>query len=381
MPLRRDWMYSLARGRFMASNASSPAGIAKDLGCSDKRRWPSLATSAVQGVLPGGKLKCPDCASSSAPSFHLAGICVRRLRPFPVLGGGLCGPTIWWGRSASGRREGPAGPLRPGAVTSLAGGRAVTVGDGVPFRKRVEEKGVAPERVHVLPIRGDTRPSLYRPSPEEPPPNPSPSPGGTGLFRVGYLGKTFGAGQALSQVNFDAAPFWRQRGWRGALSLVGRRPGAEKAGGAGTGGRTEHLSTTPPIPKEQTRPSSYTLRPGPGPPGPHPVSRKRSLEALRDPGRSPRPVAGHVWKRRGGGRIWRGAGVGGGFRAGTPRTAGRSHPAVEWRRSPAVLLGDGGSGAGSNVGRSIPLAPIADRYMEFAAAGRWHGKGRGGGYN
>lgn len=229
---RRSWLYASPRPGFARTVLNNVS---------------FMATSALQGVLRGGGL---DVLIASSPPFfpHLAGDLVSRLRRIPL----VLEVRDLWPDYLVGMGVLPEGGRGARALFALERrllrrGKAVTVVTE-SFRSRVVEKGVARDRVHVLPNGVDT--SFYRPSPGEEPPLPELA-GGDGLFRVGYLGN-FGAGQDLSQV-IDAAARLSGDGVPVRFVLVGDGPEREKLERRAAEAGVENLSIHPPIPKERTR--------------------------------------------------------------------------------------------------------------------------------
>lgn len=115
------------------------------------------------------------------------------------------------------------------------------------FRRRVIEKGVAPERVTVIPNGVD--PAQYYRA-EEPPPLPSLVRRG-GEFIVGYLGN-IGAGQGLSAV-VDAAAILAREMPDARLVLAGDGPERARVEARAQELGLPNVSIHPPIPKSDTR--------------------------------------------------------------------------------------------------------------------------------
>jgi glycosyltransferase involved in cell wall biosynthesis len=112
------------------------------------------------------------------------------------------------------------------------------------FRRRVAEKGVAPERIHLVPNGVETG-FYYRA--DDPPPVPELA-RRDGEFLVGYLGN-FGQGQGLGAV-LDAA---RLLGSDPRVRFVLAGGGPEAAMLAERAASLPNVSVLPPIEKERTR--------------------------------------------------------------------------------------------------------------------------------
>jgi len=318
-------------------------------------------------VLRGGGLHV--LIASSPPFFPpLAGDLVSRLRRIPL----VLEVRDLWPDYLVGMEVLPEGGRGARALFALeryllARGRAVTVVTE-SFRKRVEEKGVAPERVHVLPNGVDT--GFYRPSPEEPPPIP-PLAGGDGLFRVGYLGN-FGAGQALSQV-IDAASILAAEGVAARFVLVGDGPEREKLEVRAREAGLEHLSIHPPIPKEQTRAFYNHCDLVLVPLAPIPVFQETIPSKLFEILACSRPVLACLDGE--GRRIVEGSGGGWVVPPGRPEQLAAAIRAV-MEEEPSVLREMGVRGR-EYVGREYSRSAIADRYMELLQQVAREGEGSG----
>lgn len=115
------------------------------------------------------------------------------------------------------------------------------------FRHRIVAKGVAKERVHLLPNGVDT--TFYHAS-QEPPCIPALERHGD-EFVVGYLGN-FGAGQALSTV-LEAAAVLAARDPAVRFVIVGDGPDREKLERRAAELRLSNVTMHAPIPKDATR--------------------------------------------------------------------------------------------------------------------------------
>ena len=337
---RRSWLYASPRPGFARTVLNNVT---------------FMATSALQGVLRGGGL---DVLIASSPPFfpHLAGDLVSRLRRIPL----VLEVRDLWPDYLVGMGVLPEGGRGARALFALerhllARGRAVTVVTE-SFKKRVEEKGVATDRIHVLPNGVDT--GFYRPCQEEPPPIPALV-GGDGLFRVGYLGN-FGAGQALSQV-IDAAAILAAEGVPARFVLVGDGPEREKLEERAREAGLEHLSIHPPIAKEQTRAFYNHCDLVLVPLAPIPVFQETIPSKLFEILACSRPVLACLDGE--GRRIVEGSGGGWVVPPGEP---GRLAAAIRrvMAEEPSVLREMGVRGR-EYVGREYSRSAIADRYIEL----------------
>jgi glycosyltransferase involved in cell wall biosynthesis len=224
----RSWLYASPRhgfARTVLNNASF------------------MATAAAHALVRAADL---DVLIASSPPFfpHVSGAAVAAVRRVPLVlevrdlwPDYLVGLGVARGRTADALFAVERRLLRRAA-------HVVVVTDS--FRTRVIEKGVAPERVSVIPNGVDT--TRYYPA-AEPPPLPTLR-RAAGEFIVGYLGN-FGAGQGLGQVLDAAVHLAGQPGLR--FVMAGDGPEREKvharAGQLGLGNVAIH----PPLPKEETR--------------------------------------------------------------------------------------------------------------------------------
>jgi glycosyltransferase involved in cell wall biosynthesis len=120
------------------------------------------------------------------------------------------------------------------------------------FKRRVVEKGVPPERIHVIPNGVDTA-AYYRSA--EPAPLPDLQRRHEGEFVVGYLGN-FGAGQAL-EVVVDAAELLAAEDPDIRMVIAGDGPERQRVQDRVQQKQLPNLSIHDAIPKSQTR-SFYT---------------------------------------------------------------------------------------------------------------------------
>ena len=204
-----------------------------------------MATSALHGALRARKL---DVIIASSPPFfvHLAGEFLRRVHRIPMV---LEVRDLWPDYLIEmGMLR---GRIAPSLLLSLErwllrrAEAVVTVTEDI--RNRVAEKGVASERVHLLPNGVD--PERYYRSSE-----PAPIPAlerRNGEFLVGYLGN-FGAGQGLETV-LDAALLLQQEDPAVRLVLAGGGTQRALVEAKYAADRPRNTLLHPPILKEQTR--------------------------------------------------------------------------------------------------------------------------------
>lgn len=231
MRVLRSWLY-----------ASPEHGFARTL----LNNTTFMLTSAVQGIARARGL---DVLIASSPPFfpHLSGEAVRRARRLPIV---LEVRDLWPDYVVEmgilGADSLAARALFRVERALLRRADAVTVVTE-SFRRRIEEKGVPRERIHVMPagVDGDQ----YFPS-DEPPPLPALA-HGPGEFIVGYLGN-FGAGQALGSV-LEAAARLREVEPRIRFVLVGDGPQGRQLRETVDTLRLSNVSIHPPIPKSDTR--------------------------------------------------------------------------------------------------------------------------------
>ncbi|HTK57335.1 MAG TPA: glycosyltransferase family 4 protein [Gemmatimonadales bacterium] len=188
-----------------------------------------------------------DVLIASSPPFfpHLAGVVVSRLRGVPLV---LEIRDLWPDYLVDmGVLSGaPARALFALERWLLRRAAAVVVVTE-SFRRRVVEKGVAAERVHVISNGVDL--DFYRPA-DEPPPLPALARRGQ-EFLVGYLGN-IGAGQALTTVVEAAARLMVSRPDI-RFVLAGDGPDRNAVEAAARERGLTNLPVHPPIPKSATR--------------------------------------------------------------------------------------------------------------------------------
>jgi glycosyltransferase involved in cell wall biosynthesis len=206
----------------------------------------SFAATATANAL--SRLDDPQVMIASAPPFfpHIAGLIVSRLRHVPLV---LEVRDLWPDYLLD------MGVVKEGSFAARAlfaleryllrsADHVVVVTES--FRERIVAKGVARERITVVPNGVDLE--QYAPSTEPP---PIPELAANGHFRVGYLG-TFGAGQALQTV-IDAGVLLRDTDPDVRIVIAG--DGLERdrleAHVAATG--ATNVIVHRPIAKEQTR--------------------------------------------------------------------------------------------------------------------------------
>jgi glycosyltransferase involved in cell wall biosynthesis len=228
----RSWLYSSSRGGFartIFNNASF------------------MVTSALHGT---ARLRGADVLIASSPPFfpHIAGDAVSRMRRIPLV---LEVRDLWPDYLVG------MGVLRAGRPATRAlfalerallrrAARVVVVTES--FRRRVIEKGVAAERVAVIPNGVDT--SAYFAGASEPPVEPLRR-RDPGEFLVGYLG-TFGAGQALSAV-VEAAALLADEDPTIRIVLTGDGPEREKTERRARELAVPNVEFHGSIPKDRTR--------------------------------------------------------------------------------------------------------------------------------
>jgi len=226
----RSWLFATPRRGFMwtlANNASF------------------MVTAAAHALAKVGR---PDVLIASSPPFfvHLAGETVRLLRRVPLV---LEIRDLWPDYLVQ------MGMLRNRlAQQSLfateryllrRAAHSIVVTDS--FKSRVIQKGVAPERVDVIPNGVDT--NFYRPVTAPPPIQPLDRRSERELV-VGYLG-TFGAGQALSAV-IEAAVMVQKVNPDIRFVLAGDGPDRVRVVERARVLNATNVEFHPPIPKEST---------------------------------------------------------------------------------------------------------------------------------
>jgi colanic acid biosynthesis glycosyl transferase WcaI len=232
MRVLRSWLY-----------ASPEPGFARTV----VNNTSFMVTSALHGLARAGRL---DVLIASSPPFfpHIAGACVARWRRLPLV---LEVRDLWPDYLVG------MGTLKEGSVgaRSLFGleKRLLRRSDQVvvvteSFRRRIVEKGVAADRVQVIPNGVD--PSAYYPSDGESPPatelRRKP-----GEFIVGYLGN-IGAGQGLGTV-VQTAALLAERVPQMRFVLIGDGPARRKLEAEARALKLSNLSISSPIPKDRTR--------------------------------------------------------------------------------------------------------------------------------
>jgi colanic acid biosynthesis glycosyl transferase WcaI len=228
----RSWLYASPKHGFVRTVANNTS---------------FMISSALHGIARASGLDV--LIASSPPLFpHIAGASVARWRQLPLV---LEIRDLWPDYLVG------MGTLEEGslAARSLFGleKRLLRCSDAVvavteSFRERIILKGVAAERVVVIPNGVD--PAAYYPSADEPPPVPQlerlP-----GEFIVGYLGN-FGAGQRLGTVVQTAALLAEvEPGLR--FVLIGDGPDRINVEREARALNLPNLSILGPIPKNRTR--------------------------------------------------------------------------------------------------------------------------------
>lgn len=204
-----------------------------------------MVTSGLHALARGGGIDV--LVASSPPWFpHLTGTLVHALRRVPLV---LEVRDLWPDYLAGMGTVKSAAAMNAIFATEKAMLRraehVVVVTDS--FRKRVIEKGTAPERVDVVPNGVDT--SQYYRSDEPPPLDALRR--GEGETIVGYLGN-FGAGQDLIRV-LDAAALLEAEDPRIRVVLAGEGTAVEQVQARARELGLRRTTIHPPIPKTATR--------------------------------------------------------------------------------------------------------------------------------
>lgn len=207
----------------------------------------NLTWMVTGGLLTLFRMGRTDVLIASSPPFfpHIAGVVVSRLRGVPLV---LEIRDLWPDYLVD---MGVLRGLPARALFALEryllrrAAQVVVVTES--FRRRCIQKGVAPERVHVVSNGVDLE--FYRPA-SEPPPLPALERKG-GEFLVGYLGN-MGAGQALTVV-VEAAALLAARRPDIRLVLAGDGPDRVAVERVARERALTNLSVHPPIPKAATR--------------------------------------------------------------------------------------------------------------------------------
>jgi glycosyltransferase involved in cell wall biosynthesis len=202
-----------------------------------------MVTSAMNALVNAGD---PDVVIASSPPFfpHLSGVVVAGVHRAPLV---LEVRDLWPDYLVGmGVLKGRTAKALFALERWLLGRAAHVVVVTESFRRRVIEKGVAPERVSVISNGVDTA-SYYLA--DEPAPIPEMN-RRDDEFLVGYLGN-FGAGQALSIV-VEAAALLRDDS-RFRFVLAGDGPDASAVARRARDLELDNISIHPPIPKDRTR--------------------------------------------------------------------------------------------------------------------------------
>jgi colanic acid biosynthesis glycosyl transferase WcaI len=204
-----------------------------------------MATSFISGLVKGGRF---DVLIASSPPFfpHISGVLLGAARRMPVI---LEVRDLWPDYLVDmGVLRGTLGPRALFALERrLLGAAEHVVVVTESFRQRIIGKGVAPDRITVIPNGVDAE--FYYPSMEAPPfPEMEVR---EGDFVVGYLGN-FGAGQRLSTI-VEAAARLADVEPRIRFVLVGDGPDRQRVEERAAQLGLTNLTIRPPIAKEQTR--------------------------------------------------------------------------------------------------------------------------------
>lgn len=203
-----------------------------------------MATSALHALV---RADAPDVLIASSPPFfpHVAGaiVCTARRIPLVLEVRDLWPDYLFEMGVVTGRSARALFALERRLL--MRADRVVVVTES--FRRRVIEKGVAPERVAVVSNGVDT--GQYFAAPERAPLPELERDGDE--FLVGYLGN-FGAGQALATV-VEAAALLEREGHRVRFVLAGDGPDATRVAARARELDAHNVSIHPPIAKQQTR--------------------------------------------------------------------------------------------------------------------------------
>lgn len=205
-----------------------------------------MVTAAAQGLIRGRGL---DVLIASSPPFlpHVSGVAVATVRRLPlVLEVRDLWPDYLVGMGVL--REGIASRGLFALERSLLRRADHVVVVTESFRHRLREKGVAEERIDVIPNGVDT--GFYHPASEPPPLEALRRV--PGEFLVTYLGN-FGAGQALTTVLDAAARLVDGDGPRFRFVLAGDGPDRARVEAHAAELGLSNVSIHPPIDKDATR--------------------------------------------------------------------------------------------------------------------------------
>jgi glycosyltransferase involved in cell wall biosynthesis len=205
-----------------------------------------MLTSGALGLARSARI---DVLIASSPPFfpHVSGWAVSALRRIPLV---LEVRDLWPDYLVDMgllRARGPATRTLFALERFLLRRAAAVTVVTEPFRTRVIGKGVAADRIAVLPNGVDTR--FYRPL-DEPPPFPGMA-RQSGEFLVGYLGN-IGAGQALTVV-LEAAARLAPADPSVRFVVAGDGPERRRLEERAAALRLPNFSMHPPIPKDATR--------------------------------------------------------------------------------------------------------------------------------
>lgn len=204
-----------------------------------------MVTAAAHALLRAGR---PDVLIASSPPFfpHVSGVLLGSLRRVPVV---LELRDLWpdylVGMGVLNFR--PAVKALFGLERALLHRSAHVVVVTDSFRRRVVDKGVAPERISVIPNGVET--DRYYPSTDAPPIDALVRRGEE--FIVGYLGN-MGAGQGLPTV-VDAAAELAANGDPVRIVIAGDGPDRQRVVERAQELGLENVSIHPPIDKAATR--------------------------------------------------------------------------------------------------------------------------------
>lgn len=323
-----------------------------------------MVTSGLHALARGGGLDV--LVASSPPWFpHLTGTLVHALRRVPLV---LEVRDLW-----------PDYLAGMGTVKSDAAMRAIFAAEKAmlrradhvvvvteSFRKRVIEKGTAPERVDVVPNGVDT--ALYYAA-DEPPPFDALR-RADGEFIVGYLGN-FGASQDLPSV-LEAAALLEAADPRIRVVFAGEGTTADQVQAKARELGLRRTTIHPPIPKTSTRAFYNACDVCLVPLAPFPILRETIPSKIFEVMACERPVVASV-----GGE---GAAVveesGGGFVAEPGNARSIAEAVLRMRDTPAAERAAMGAAGRAYVGRHFAREALAARYLDIL---RRVGSARAGG--
>lgn len=323
-----------------------------------------MVSSAVHALARGGGLDV--LVASSPPWFpHLTGTLVHALRRVPLV---LEVRDLWPDYLAGMGTVKSDAAMRGIFATERAmlrrADHVVVVTES--FRKRVMEKGTAPDRVDVVPNGVDT--ALYYAADEPPPIDALRR--GDGELIVGYLGN-FGAGQDLIRV-LDAAALLEAADPRIRVVLAGEGTAVEQVQAHARELGLRRTTIHPPILKTQTRAFYNACDVCLVPLADFPILQETIPSKIFEVMACERPVvasvageAARIVQRSGGGVV---------VPPGDAR--GIADAVLRLRDTPAAERAAMGAAGRAYVGRHFARETLAARYLEILRA--VHARRRGG---